>query len=437
MASTFQYLLLLLLFIIAPSSSAKSSFRPKALVIPVTRDDSALLYVTQIHQRTPLVPVKLVLDVGGQFVWVDCKQNYTSSTYRPARCNSTQCHLAGADICSECFTSPRPGCHNTCILSPENPLNGVATTGDVGQDVVSVRSTNGFNQGRKVAVSSFIFSCAPTSLLSNNLADGVSGVAALGRTKVAFPSQFASAFNFPRKFAICLASRKSKGVVFFGDRPYVFRPNVNAAESLTYTPLIHNRPTSGFDFEKRQASSEYFIGVESIKVDQKVVQIRKKLLSINKKGLGGTKISTLHPYTVLEKSIYKAVTKAFLKEMAARNITRVTDVVSRFDYCFSTKNIGSTRLGAAVPTIEFVLQNNVTWPVFGANSMEPTWTDDNVLCLAVENGGDSPKASIVIGGHQMENHLLQFDLDSSRLGFSPLLFGKRTTCANFNFKSAA
>ncbi|KAK4271163.1 hypothetical protein QN277_019897 [Acacia crassicarpa] len=440
MASFFQYLLLLLFFIAYFSSSAqsssrpKSSFRPRALVLPVTKNASTLQYVTQIHQRTPLVPLNLVLDLGGQNLWVDCEKHYTSSTYRPARCNSTQCSLADASTCGECNEPPRPGCHNsTCTLDSQEPHTGGFATGDVGQDVVSVQSTNGFHPGRNVAVSRFIFSCTPSYILQG-LADGVSGMAGLGRTKIALPSQFASTFCFPRKFAICLPSSGSKGVVFFGDSPYVFLPNVNAAQSLTYTPFIFNRSSSVPMFAKRQFLSEYYIGVKSIKIDQKVVpNINKILLPADKEGFGGTTISTLYPYTILKTSIFKAVTKVFIKASAAWNITRVAGVAP-FEVCFSKDNIGSTRLGPAVPTIELVLVNNVGWPIFGANSMVPV--KDDVLCLGVLDGGEFLEKSIMMGTYQLENNLLQFDLDSSRLGFSSLLFGRKTSCANFNFTSA-
>lgn len=258
-------------------------------------------------------------------------------------------------------------------------------------------------------------------------------MAGLGRTKIAFPSQFASAFSFHRKFAICLSS---KGVVFFGDGPYVLLPNVDASQLLTFTPLFINPVSTASAFSQGQPSSEYFIGVKSIRIDEQVVpNINTTSLSINKEGFGGTKISTVDPYTVLEGSIFKAVTEAFINASAARNITRVGGVAP-FEVCFSRKNVASTRLGWGVPTIELVLQNeNVIWRIFGANSIVEVGED--VLCLAVVNGGDNPRTSIVIGGYQLEDNLLQFDLAASRLGFTSLLFGSQTTCSNFNFTSSA
>ncbi|KAG2697147.1 hypothetical protein I3843_07G091700 [Carya illinoinensis] len=438
MASSLRFPLsssLLILFVIVPICHAQQSFRPKALVIPVSKDAATLQYVTRINQRTPLVPLSLVLDLGGQFLWVDCEQNYVSSTYRPARCNSAQCSLARASGCGDCFSAPRPGCNNnTCGVTPDNTVTRTATSGEVAEDALSVQSTDGSNPGRTVRVSKFLFSCAPTFLLEG-LATGVSGMAGLGRTKIAFPSQFASAFSFHRKFAICLSSSTtSNGVVFFGDGPYVLLPNIDASESLAYTPLFINPVSTASAYAQGEPSAEYFIGVKSIRISEKVVAVNATLLSIDSEGFGGTKISTVNPYTVLESSIFNAVTKAFIAEAAARNISRVASVAP-FDVCFSSKNVLSTRLGPSVPTIYLVLQNkNVLWSIFGANSMVYI-SDQDVLCLGFVNGGENPRTSIVIGGYQLENNLLQFDLATSRLGFSSTLLGRRTTCSNFNFTS--
>ena len=59
----------------------------------------------------------------------------------------------------------------------------------------------------------------------------------------------------------------------------------------------------------------------------------------------------------------------------------------------------------------------------------------DVLCLGfVEARTDfTPLIPVVIGGHQIEDNLLQFDLVKSRLGFSSSLLGLSTSCANFNF----
>ena len=96
------FILCSFLSLIIPSSTAQTSFRPKALVLPVTKDVSSSTpqYVTQIKQRTPLVPVNLTVDLGGGYLWVNCEEGYVSSTSKPASCGSAQCSLFGLYGCS-------------------------------------------------------------------------------------------------------------------------------------------------------------------------------------------------------------------------------------------------------------------------------------------------------------------------------------------------
>ncbi|XP_062177172.1 probable aspartic proteinase GIP2 [Alnus glutinosa] len=436
MASSFHFLLFCsLLFLISSSITiATTSFRPKALVLPVSKDASTLQYLAQLNQRTPLVPVKLTVDLGGQFLWVDCEQGYVSSTYKPARCGSAQCSLAKASSCGDCYSGPKPGCYNhTCSLLPDNTVTRTATSGELAQDVVSIQSTDGSNPGRVVSVPKLAFTCGATFLLKG-LASGVKGMAGLGRTRISLPSQFSAAFSFHRKFAICLSSStRSNGVIFFGDGPYVMLPKIDVSQSLIYTPLILNPVSTASAYSQGDASSEYFIGVKSIKINGNAVPLNASLLSIDKQGFGGTKISTVNRYTVMETTIYKAVIKAFVKELAS--VPRVASVAP-FGVCFNSKNIGSTRVGPGVPQIDLVLQRqSVYWAIFGANSMVQVSND--VLCLGFVDGGSNPRTSIVIGGYQIEDNLLQFDLATSRLGFSSSLLFRQTTCANFNFTSNA
>lgn len=396
------------------------------------KDAATNQYITRINQKTPLVQENLVVDLGGRFLWVDCDNNYVSSTYQPARCRSAQCSLAGADGCGTCNGPARPGCNNnTCGVFPDNPITRTATGGELATDLVQVRSTDGSNPGRLVNVSRFLFSCAPTFLLQG-LASGVSGMAGLGRTRIGLPTQLAAAFSFDRKFAICLSSStNSDGVIFFGDGPYRFLPGIDVSQSLSTTRLFINPVSTASTSTQGEPSAEYFIGVSSIRVNNKSIALNTSLLTIDSEGNGGTKISTVNPYTVLEASIYNALTTAYIREAATMNITRVTSVAP-FDVCFSRTNVLSTRVGFAVPSIELVLQNeNTVWMITGSNSM--VQVNDNVLCLGIFNGGSNPRTSVVLGAYQLENNLLQFDLATSTLGFSSTLLGRQTTCANFNF----
>lgn len=193
---------------------------------------------------------------------------------------------------------------------------------------------------------------------------------------------------------------------------------------LTYTPLISNPVRT----------SEYFIGVQGIRVGGEDVQINKSLLSIDSKGYGGTTISLLYPYTSMETSIFKAVTTVFDKQIANSSFpTKRVAPVTPFEFCYD--EFPSTRVGPAVQNIDLVLQSeNVVWTIAPLNSLVRT---NNVYCLAFVDGGKNPRSSIVIGGYQIEDNLLQFDRAKSRLGFSSSLVYDRIRCSFFNFTSKA
>lgn len=268
------------------------------------------------------------------------------------------------------------------------------------------------------------------------LAKGVSGLAGLGRSNISLPAQLSVVLSEPYVFALCLSgSRKAAGVALFNSRgPYYFSsPEIDLASTLIYTPLILNPIGSTIITYYLHPSDEYFIGVTSVKVNGNDVQLNKTLLTIDENGFGGTKISTVVPYTVLETSIYKAFTDAFIKESAALNLT-VTTAVKPFSVCYAAREVMSTRVGPAVPTVDLVMQSDdVFWRVFGANSMvRVARKDADVWCLGFVDGGVNPRASIVIGGSQMEDNLLQFDVGLKRFGFSSSVLVHGTTCANFN-----
>ncbi|KAF8086678.1 hypothetical protein N665_0615s0026 [Sinapis alba] len=439
----FSAALLLFIFSLSSSSSfAKLSSRPNALVLPITKDKTTLQYTTVINSGTPLVAASLVFDLGGRHLWVETDTYYWSTSFETSHCNSPMCYHAGSHGCSRCFSDYRPGCNaDPCTLTFKNPLNRMVDTGDIASEVVFIHSTNGSNPGRVVKIPSLIFSLGSTDLL-NGLANGTVGMAGMGRHSViGLPSQFAKAFGFNRKFAVCLPSSSGgRGVAFFGNGPYVFLPGIRISDLAT-TPLLVNPvlvadPIIYSPFVYGEKSPEYFIGVTAIKIDEKTVPINTRLLKINgTTGLGGTKLSTVNPYTVLETSIFKAVTSAFVREATARNITRVPSV-KPFGACFSTKNVVVTRLGYAVPEIQLVLQSkDVVWRIYGANSMVNVRRD--VICLGFVDGGVNAETSVVIGGLQLEDNLIEIDLASNTLGFSSTLLGRQTNCANFNFTSIA
>lgn len=362
-----------------------------------------------------------MLDIGGPFLWVSRDLGYVSTSYSPAHCHSARCMVAGF------FSRPRAGCKNgTCILLTENVFTSKFSAGDLSEDVLSLQSTNGLNPGPLVLAHRILFLSTP-GFLSQGLADGAKGIVGLGHGPLGLATQLPNSFNFTRKFAMCLSPiTNSEGVIFFGDGPYVLLPNIDISKILIYTPLII-KPSISMGREKpHDFSYEYFIRVKSIQVNGKDIPFNSSLLSIDHRGRGGTKISTINPYTVLESSIYKSFTDSFIRE---GNVAMLPPI-EPFHTCFSTKYTDNNTMNRpSLPFIDLTLHNEqVFWRIFETNSIVQMGYD--TACLAFVDGGLNLKTSIVLGGYQLEDNFLQFDLVTSRLGFSSSLLLRETSCAD-------
>ncbi|KAL2485859.1 Eukaryotic aspartyl protease family protein [Abeliophyllum distichum] len=258
-----------------------------------------------IYLKTPPQPTNLLFDLGASFSWVDCTNNYSSSTYHAIPCSSSLCNSLGSHACSNCFGSPGPGCSNgSCALFPENSVTRRSTMANALIDWLSLPHTDGRNPGQLGAIPEFIFSCSKKKSLLKGLVKGVAGVAGLGRSNFSLSAQVSNTLFSPDLFALCLSGSPSA-------------PGV----------------------------------------DRTVV------------------------------------------------------------------------------TVDLIMQSDdVFWRIFGSNSMVRIESERiDVWCLGFLDGGADTRTAVVIGGHQMEDNLLQFDLDNNRLGFSSSVLAHGTMCANFNF----
>ncbi|KAF2287882.1 hypothetical protein GH714_003087 [Hevea brasiliensis] len=269
----------------------------------------------------------------------------------------------------------------------------------------------------------------------------------LAKERVSMPTQLSSAFggSFRRKFAICLPSNpKANGVLFFGDSPYQFHPGydtskvVEVSSSFRYTKLHVNYETTASPRLQGAQLPEYFVKITSILVNQKPVPINSTLLDFHKTGIGGSRITTVQPYTTLETSIYKSFVKVFDEQMLVttgnRKVRKVA-ALSPFKDCYRKEDLDMSLLGFSVPDIYLVFENrDVNWLITGANSMVEVSND--VVCLGFLDRGPNTgltATSIDIGAHQLQDNLLQFDIAASRLAFTSTLLLREVECSNFKF----
>jgi hypothetical protein len=92
----------------------------------------------------------------------------------------------------------------------------------------------------------------------------------------------------------------------------------------------------------------------------------------------------------------------------------------------STQEQGSedARAGLTGPTIELLFGANTMVAAKGGTlSVSAWWT--------AADASRAPRMSVVIGGHMMEDNLMEFDLQTSPLGFSSSLLFWQMACNNF------
>ncbi|XWS35033.1 hypothetical protein CRYUN_Cryun21dG0091100 [Craigia yunnanensis] len=405
MASLTQFLLFFVFLFCLKNTFLVLGFYSNSVLFPVTKDAATLQYVARISHGTPLGHTNLVVDLGGPFLWMDCNSGHLSSSNRLISSCSVNCSRAKFHDLESKKTGGSGCLFNTnCNVFPYNGITGLTAMGELVEDVIAVKSVEPLEVGQITTVDHFLFSCAPTFSLQG-LASGAKGILGLGKASISLPSQLSSSTGHPQKFILCLSS--SNGIVLTGNGHRIFGTKIT--KSLVYTPLITKQ-------------HDYFINVRSVKINE-------RRLAVDKSMLLASKLSTIVPYTTMESSIYAIFSKAYVKAATFMNMTMVA-AVAPFGLCFSSKGVGNSMLGPLVPEIDLILQSEmVKWRIHGRNSMVKV--SKEVMCLGLVDGGFEQSSPIVIGGLQLEDNLLEFDLGSFMLGFSSSLLLKETTCSTF------
>ncbi|MED6143859.1 hypothetical protein PIB30_009935 [Stylosanthes scabra] len=409
--------------------------------IPIAKDPKTNLFYTQVSIGTPRHNMDLIIDLGGPILWYNCDTHYNSSSYHPISCNSKQC--PSGSFCMGCNGPFKPGCsNNTCGANIINPLANAIFTGDTGEDVLAVAGTtvSGLLTGCTTDVGGLLVSSEyqvmqdmpelpPPPNLMQGLPPSAKGIVGLARTQLSLPTQISSLFKLSRKFSLCLTSSNKYGLgnLYIGASPSTTVKKLDVSKIMQSTDLIVNPVSTAPISTEGEASYEYFIDVKSIKIGGKALNLNTSLLSIDKQGNGGTKLSTMDAFTKLHTNIYKILVREFVKQASNKKMKKV-EPVKPFEACYDFKSLGRTKTGFDVPTIDLVLGNGVKWTVYGGNSM--VLVKKTVACLGVVDGGENAMlTSVVIGAHQLEENLLEFDLVSNKLGLSNSLHLHNSLCS--------
>uniref|UniRef100_A0A7N0V5J1 Peptidase A1 domain-containing protein n=1 Tax=Kalanchoe fedtschenkoi TaxID=63787 RepID=A0A7N0V5J1_KALFE len=395
-----------------------------SVTYPVYKDARGTqLYYTTLQIGTPPTTANFTLTLASQLLWYICQiDGFKSTTYRLLPCQTRKCRIEAKGInCYSCDEPvARPGCTNdTCAAMTFNPFDGVKTAEPIYTDVLQVPSRS------YSAVRNFPFQCAGYAMLYlSGLPKGNKGMLGLALSNVSLPAAVASGLKLPNTFALCLPSDIDAGKLLVGGGPYD-----TPGTTLMQTPIVVNPYSTAPIHGSREESYEYFINVTSIKVGGVRVKLNSTLLSFYNYGHGGTKLSVVAPYTILHRGIYEPLVDAFTKAATGMKMQRAPPV-GNLSVCFSSASIA--RDGddqPVVPAIDLVLQSDdVYLRMEGSNLM--VQVSETVSCLGVVDGGDEPRTAVVIGGRQMEDRLVEFDLSSMQLRFtSSSLRRQNSTCS--------
>ncbi|KAG5116080.1 hypothetical protein GLYMA_15G104700v4 [Glycine max] len=403
-----------LVFFVSPSLSASNEF-PKTgyISLPINIDPTTHQHFTSIGIGTPRHNMNLAIDISGSYLWYDCGGNYNSSSYNPVLWDSPQCP-GPEPFQSNCDAGfPfKPGCtNNTCNVALDNPFADFGFGGDLGHDFL-------FTPQIKLP-QTFFSVCSESSRFPQlpilvGLPKGTKGSLGLARqSPFTLQSQISSSFNnVPPKFTLCLPSSGKKGHLFIGGRP------------------TFSTPLSQIGFDSRYSNYDYFFHLNSIHINHKPVQFNTSGLSVDLNDNVGTKISTLHPFTVLHPQVYQPFVKAFVKAAKTKNMKRVKKV-HPFGTCYDATTVGDHR--EAVPAIDLVLEaeelgrfGKVSYEIYGHDSLVEV--KKGVLCLAFVNGGIRALDAVLLGAHQLKDRILVFDESTSIISFSSSLVHQNKTC---------
>uniref|UniRef100_M4CDD1 Peptidase A1 domain-containing protein n=1 Tax=Brassica campestris TaxID=3711 RepID=M4CDD1_BRACM len=334
-------------------------------LIPVTKDEPTKQFYTTVNIGAGGMssPVNLLLDLGTNLTWLNCRKIRLLSSLR---------------------AWPRP-------------------TGRVVQDNTTIFTTQ---SGKPISIAPsrrFTFSCA-VEKYRQGMAPRIAGVVALSPGEFPFWRQIASAYNIIPKFALCLPSY-GRGLGYF----YIGTHSFGGSNPvpMTLTPL-------------KIDSGKYLVSVTSIYVDGVSLTLDPSLLE------GGAQLSTVVPYTVLQTDIYNALAQSFTLKAKKIGMSETTGHAP-FKHCFEE---GASGKNMDVSVMEIGLPGNgreVKWRFQGANMV--VRVSETVICLAFVDGGKKPNESMVVGTHQLENYLIEFDLSTTRMAFSDPLVLHNISCA--------
>ncbi|KAF3563177.1 hypothetical protein DY000_02018494 [Brassica cretica] len=169
-------------------------------LLPITKNETTKQYYTTINIGSAAnSPVNLLLDIGTDLSWLNCRKIKSLSSLHLVPCQSPTCKSIPSNACD--------GKH--CLYLQQSPFvknHTVSTVDRVVQDKATIST--------KVSFRPFTFSCVAQTHIQG-LSPPIAGVLGLSPGEFPFWRQVTRAFNIIPRFAICLPS-SGNGNFFIG-----------------------------------------------------------------------------------------------------------------------------------------------------------------------------------------------------------------------------
>ncbi|CAA3007960.1 aspartyl protease family 2 [Olea europaea subsp. europaea] len=361
-------------------------------------------YLVSVHLGTPPQRLLLVTDTGSDLTWVTCsacRQNCSSratffprqsTTFSPYHCFDSSCKLVPHP--REHVPCNHSRLHSTCRYE-YSYSDGSVSRGFYSHETTTFNSSS----GKLVQFQYLSFGCGFNNSgpsVSGPSFNGANGVMGLGRGPISFFSQLGRQFG--HKFSYCLMdytlSPPSTSYLLIGGSKYRGAKRYK----LSFTPLLSNPLSPTF----------YYIGIDSVFVNNVKLHISPSVWAIDELGNGGTVVDS-------------GTTLTFLKEPAYRIILATVDRLVKlpksvepslgFDLCFNVSN----ELRPSLPRLSFKLGGGSLFAPPPRNYFIDA--ADGVKCLALQPVKPSSGFS-VIGNLMQQGYTFEFDKDRMRLGYS-------------------
>ncbi|KAF5745298.1 aspartic proteinase nepenthesin-1 [Tripterygium wilfordii] len=360
-------------------------------------------YFVSLRLGSPPQTLLLVVDTGSDLIWVQCSacRNCSnrvpgsaflarhSSTFSPTHCFDSACQLVSHP--------EHTSCNHTRLHSPCRYeylyADGSLTSGFFSRETATLNTSSKREARHKDLAFGCGFRVSGPSVTGSRF-NGAHGVLGLGRGPISFPSQLGRRFG--HKFSYCLMdytlSPPPTSYLMIGDAQNEVISNMN------FTPLLKNPLSPTF----------YYIGIRSVFVNNVKLRIDSSVWSLDESGNGGTVIDSGTTLTFLAAPAYRLILKAFDRRV---KLPRVAVPAPGFDLCINVSSESKPRL----PRMSFKLLGDSVFSPPPRNYFIDT--SDGVKCLAIQPV-DSVTGFSVIGNVMQQGYLFEFDMKSSRLGFT-------------------